>query len=930
VLQVGNGAGSGNIPTNIVINAGALAYNLTNNYTQAGTIACTNSSVNITNLATLAGSSLVLTMADGTNTFASIINKSGTLVLTGSANSTNTVATASLNSSATTTLRIDGGTWSNTPALVMTAGGTLLMNGGTLFAANMRSYVGNLTISNGTLNAGAGNRLSTSAAGPTFIMAGGIMNIGSSSYGFRWGDDNNGATSTSFACTNVQYGGTINILNGGNSTCFNIGGTSANVVSSYTLLGGILNCAGDTGANGALAIGADTAGTSTTTFTLGGGKLIVSGSTPGYNQNNLAGAQTTGTPKQVFNWTNGILVAGACTMTNLQSVAGGAYGTLTNSGGTLAPGDIGTPGKTIIIGNYGQGSGGTLAIDIGGTTNASAFTNSGGYYDMVAVTANATLGGSLSVSLINGFVPAATNSFTILTNGGTLSMAFTNLTAGNRVTLVGNPNATFLVVTTATKVILTNYTVAVATTNALTASANPSVYGQSVTFTATLMTNGVTAGNATGNYVFYVDNVPVATNALTSGSASYSNSGLTVAGSPHTIQVVYLGDPNYLTSTNSMTQTVNRGTPVVSTSLSATAITYGQRLTNSTLSGAFTNIAGTAVSGTLTFAQPTLVPNAPSTNVAVIFTPVDTTDYLSVTNTVSVTVNPAASGLTLASSNPTNGYQTAVYFTATVPTNATGSIIFLATNGGFGAVISTNSLTNGQAISLTITSLPRGTNIITAQYAGDSNYIGSTNTLNQIVTNHPPVAAVMTVVGTKGVDLAIALADVATNWTDADGDPISLTGVNLTTTNGVALSASNWVYQTNGSLVSIVTTNSWSFIFYSGGPSVADQISYSINDGQGGTNIGYINIVLDTNSVVGTNSIASITVGTSNVITAYGIPGYTYILERATNLAGPVWVNVATNVAATNGVINAVDTFWDLSGVPPSPSAFYQLKWPSP
>jgi len=115
---------------------------------------------------------------------------------------------------------------------------------------------------------------------------------------------------------------------------------------------------------------------------------------------------------------------------------------------------------------------------------------------------------------------------------------------------------------------------------------------------------------------------------------------------------------------------------------------------------------------------------------------------------------------------------------------------------------------------------------------------------------------------------------------------------------------------------------------YSGGSSGADQISYS---SQGGTNLGYINIVLDTNIVVGTNSIANITVGgTSNSITAYGIPGYTYILERSTNLSPSVWVDVATNVAATNGVINAVDTFWDLGGVAPSPSAFYQLKWPSP
>ena len=65
----------------------------------------------------------------------------------------------------------------------------------------------------------------------------------------------------------------------------------------------------------------------------------------------------------------------------------------------------------------------------------------------------------------------------------------------------------------------------------------------------------------------------------------------------------------------------------------------------------------------------------------------------------------------------------------------------------------------------------------------------------------------------------------------------------------------------------------------------------------------------------------------SNTITAFGIPSFYYVLERATNLTSPVWVDVQTNQAATNGIINAGDTFWDLGGVKPAPSAFYQLKW---
>ena len=191
------------------------------------------------------------------------------------------------------------------------------------------------------------------------------------------------------------------------------------------------------------------------------------------------------------------------------------------------------------------------------------------------------------------------------------------------------------------------------------------------------------------------------------------------------------------------------------------------------------------------------------------------------------------------------------------------------------------------------------------------------------LTNHPPVANLMTVTRTAGLALIISLSDVATNWTDSDSDQVSLTGVTMQSTNGVNLFPLNWSTNLDGSLV---TTSA--FIGYTNSPNVADQISYSISDGHGGTNIGYVNIVIQS-SVTGTNSITGIDFASpySNTITAYGIPTFSYILERATNLSSPVWVDVQTNQAATNGIINAADTFWDLGGIKPNPSAFYQLKW---
>jgi autotransporter-associated beta strand protein len=168
-----------------------------------------------------------------------------------------------------------------------------------------------------------------------------------------------------------------------------------------------------------------------------------------------------------------------------------------------------------------------------------------------------------------------------------------------------------------------------------------------------------------------------------------------------------------------------------------------------------------------------------------------------------------------------------------------------------------------------------------------------------------PVAATMTVQRTAGLALKIALSDMATNWSNASGYTPSLAGINLVTTNAVNL-------QTN---------SSW--ILYTNSPNVNDQISYTISDSLGTTSTGVINVVIN-GSVTGTNSITHIQTGNPTTLTAYGIPGFSYITERSTNLT--TWVDIATNSAAANGVISVTDNFSDLGGSPPS-SAYYQLKW---
>ncbi len=90
----------------------------------------------------------------------------------------------------------------------------------------------------------------------------------------------------------------------------------------------------------------------------------------------------------------------------------------------------------------------------------------------------------------------------------------------------------------------------------LTSSANPSADGGSVAFTATVKTNGVTAGNATGTVVFSsAYSGPFSTNTVSGGSATSSSITYLPVGTD-LITAVYSGG-NYPGGTNMLNQVVN-------------------------------------------------------------------------------------------------------------------------------------------------------------------------------------------------------------------------------------------------------------------------------------------------------------------------------------------------------------------------------------
>ena len=85
------------------------------------------------------------------------------------------------------------------------------------------------------------------------------------------------------------------------------------------------------------------------------------------------------------------------------------------------------------------------------------------------------------------------------------------------------------------------------TTTAVASSANPSVFGQSVTFTATVTPQG--SGTPTGTAVFY-DGTTILCNAVALLSSQATCTPASLAVGTHSITAVYSGDTNFEASTS--------------------------------------------------------------------------------------------------------------------------------------------------------------------------------------------------------------------------------------------------------------------------------------------------------------------------------------------------------------------------------------------
>jgi autotransporter-associated beta strand protein len=128
------------------------------------------------------------------------------------------------------------------------------------------------------------------------------------------------------------------------------------------------------------------------------------------------------------------------------ALAGGGtvYGNVTNYAGEVSPGDpLGVPGVLTVSNNYMQTPSATLTVQIAGTDPDQV--------SVLNVLGNANLNGALDPELLNGFVPAIGQSFTIL-DYASVTGSFSHIKnpvfdhGTKRWSLVYGPNSAYLVV----------------------------------------------------------------------------------------------------------------------------------------------------------------------------------------------------------------------------------------------------------------------------------------------------------------------------------------------------------------------------------------------------------------------------------------------------------------------------------------------------
>jgi plastocyanin len=291
------------------------------------------------------------------------------------------------------------------------------------------------------------------------------------------------------------------------------------------------------------------------------------------------------------------------------------------------------------------------------------------------------------------------------------------------------------------------------TTTEVAANISPSIWGQSVTFTATLESSG---GVPTGTVQFKDGTTALSTpRGLSGGTAQLQWAALTPG--MHNITAEYSGDSNFHPSTSSIVVHTVVPAPTATTVItSPNPSTFGDTVS---FTATVTESAPNAPDGTVTLRAdgveintlPLPLPGLPrqvtfstkgldAGNRAI--TAVYNGDSLFAGSTsppVAQLVNKAATSTSLTSAPPTSAYGTPVTFTATVAEGTPGTPTGFVTFKNGAAVLGTGIVDASRQAILSTANLTVGGHSITAEYGGDNNFLSDASLpVIQIVTKGTP------------------------------------------------------------------------------------------------------------------------------------------------------------------------------------------------
>jgi hypothetical protein len=373
--------------------------------TATGTLTSTHASgsnkiiANFTNAGTVTASTGRLELNKGVNTGA-LNGTGGTIVFINNVTTCNapatlsgsilvdTNATLTINNaiSLTGTLQFDGNSGN-----ALTGSGSLAITGNLNIFTNISTWsLPTVTVASGSTWAfahGVNQDGGVTLSGNSAITCNGTLSMP----GFFRISINTGSTVTCSGAVNIDQ---INTINGVGTFALT---STATLTSTHA-----------TATNNITAVftNAGTVKSNTGTLNVGGSFVQTAGSLQ------LNGGNLSSTGPIVL---NGGTLVGAGTIT----------GNVTNNTGTVSPGF--SPGKITISGNYTQNANGTLNLELGGPLPSQI--------DNLTVSGTATLGGGLSVSLINSFVPNPTDMFDVLTPGNRVGTFATFNNNGTQSTL---------------------------------------------------------------------------------------------------------------------------------------------------------------------------------------------------------------------------------------------------------------------------------------------------------------------------------------------------------------------------------------------------------------------------------------------------------------------------------------------------------------